>query len=73
MGSSGNSKYDMGVIVCSSDEFIEGLVNWSYITLLGRFANAEERDRLLNQFKIDSDYQKLQRIIMSSDEYAHFD
>ena len=73
MGSSGNSKYDMGVIVCSSDEFIEGLVNWSYITLLGRFANAEERDRLLNQFKIDSDYQKLQRVIMSGDEYAHFD
>ena len=73
MGSSGNSKYDMGVIVCSSDEFIEGLVNWSYITLLGRLANAEERDGLLNQFKIDSDYQKLQRIIMSNDEYAHFD
>ena len=72
MGSSGNSKYDMSQIVCNSNEFYEGLVNWSYITFLGREANAQERDNLMNDLIINHDYQKIQRIIMSTDEYAHF-
>jgi len=72
MGSSGNSKYDMGQIICNSNEFYEGLVNWSYIAFLGREANPEERDNLMNDLIINHDYQKIQRIIMSTDEYAHF-
>jgi hypothetical protein len=73
MGSSGNSKFDMGTIICNSDEFYEGLVNWTYITFLGREAMAQEKDELMNDLIINNDYQKIQRIIMSSDEYAHFD
>jgi len=73
MGSSGNSKFDMGTIICNSNEFYEGLVNWTYITFLGREASAQERDELMNNLIINNDYQKIQRIIMSSDEYAHFD
>ena len=73
MGKSGNSKFDMGTIVCNSDEFYEGLVNWSYITFLGREASPQERDELMNDLIINDDYQKVQRKIMSSDEYAHFD
>ena len=38
MGASGNCKYDVTTIICNSDEFYEGLVNWSYITFLGREA-----------------------------------
>ena len=72
MGSSGNNKYDMGTIVCNSNEFYEGLVNWSYITFLGREANPQERDALMNNLILNNDYQKIQRIIMCSDEYAHF-
>ena len=73
MGSSGNCKYDVTKIICDSDEFYEGLVNWSYITFLGREANAQERDKLMNDLISFNDYQKIQRIILSSDEYAHFD
>ena len=73
MGRSGNNKLDVSTIICDSDEFYEGLVNWSYITFLGRQASAQERDILMNDLVINNDYQKIQRIIMSSDEYAHFD
>ena len=73
MGKSGNSKFDMGDIICDSDEFYEGLVNWTYITFLNRFATAQEKDELMNDLIINNDYQKIQRIVMTSDEYAHFD
>lgn len=73
MGKSGNSKFDMGTIICNSDEFYEGLVNWSYITFLGREASPQEKDFLMNDLIINHDYQKIQRVLMSSDEYAHFD
>lgn len=73
MGYSGNCKYDVTTIICNSDEFYEGLVNWTYITFLGREANAQERDELMNDLITYNDYQRIQRIILSSDEYAHFD
>ena len=73
MGASGNCKYDVTTIICNSDEFYEGLVNWSYITFLGREANVQERDELMNNLITFNDYQRIQRIILSSDEYAHFD
>ena len=62
----------MGTIVCNSNEFYEGLVNCSYITFLGREANPQERDALMNNLILNNDYQKIQRLIMCSDEYAHF-
>ncbi|MAO71134.1 MAG: hypothetical protein CMD02_01325 [Flavobacteriales bacterium] len=73
MGSSGNCKYDVASIICNSDEFYEGLVNWSFITFLGREANVQERDELMNNLIMYNDYQRIQRIILCSDEYAHFD
>ena len=73
MGASGNCKYDVTTIICNSDEFYEGLVNWSYITFLGREANVQERDELMNNLITYNDYQRIQRIILSSDEYANFD
>lgn len=73
MGSSGNCKLDVASIICNSDEFYEGLINWTYITFLGREAGTQERDQLMNDLIINSDYQKIQRIILTSDEYAHFD
>mgnify|MGYP001276227826 CR=1 FL=1 len=73
MGSSGNCKLDVASIICNSDEFYEGLINWTYITFLGREATTQERDQLMNDLIINSDYQKIQRIILSSDEYAHFE
>tara|TARA_B100000902_G_scaffold396682_1_gene458379 strand:- start:17848 stop:18744 length:897 start_codon:yes stop_codon:yes gene_type:complete len=72
LGMSGNSKLDFSIIACESNEFYEGLINWSYITFVGRESTVQERDYLMNELKIDGDYQRVQRIIMSSDEYAHF-
>ena len=72
MGESGNNKYELGLIICNSNEFTEGLINWSYITYLGRESSIIERDNLMKIFITDNDYQKIQRIILSSDEYAHF-
>ncbi len=72
MGESGNNKYELGLIICNSNEFTEGLINWSYITYLGRESSIIERDHLMKIFITDNDYQKIQRIILSSDEYAHF-
>ena len=72
LGSSGNSKYDMTVIMCNSQEFYEGLINWTYIMLLGRQANPVERNSLMLDFVLDNDYQKIQRNIMQTDDYAHF-
>ncbi len=69
---SGSTKYDMTVIVTESSAFAEGLVNWSYITLLGREANASERDKLVKEFAQHGSFQKMQRSIMTLDEYAHF-
>ena len=40
----GNCKYDVTTIICNSDEFYEGLVNWSYMTFLGReISNVQEK------------------------------
>lgn len=72
LGESGNSKYDLTVIVCNSDEFYEGLINWTYIMLLGREANSVERNSLMFDFVQHDNYQKIQRMIMVTDEYAHF-
>ena len=66
MGSSGNCKYDVTTIICNSDEFYEGLVNWSYITFLGREPNVQERDELMNNLITYNDYQRIQRIILVS-------
>ena len=43
MGSSGNCKYDVTTIICDSDEFYEGLVNWSYITFLEEKQRSRKR------------------------------
>jgi len=72
MGYSGNCKLDVATIICNSDEFYEGLINWSYITFLGREATSEERDNLMNDLVVHQDYQRIQRLILTTDEYAHF-
>ena len=71
MGSSGNCKYDVTKIICDSDEFYEGCKLVLYY--FSKRNNAQERDKLMNDLISFNDYQKIQRIILSSDEYAHFD
>jgi len=72
LGSSGQSKYDFADIICDSREFYEGVIQWTYLTLIARVPTSEEVDKLMNTFYYDYDLQYIQRQIMISDEYAHF-
>ena len=72
LGSSGNNKEAFTHIICNTREFYEGVITWSYGTLLARNPTSEETDLLMSTFYYDHDFQWLQRQIMKSDEYAHF-
>ena len=72
LGFSGSNKDDLINIICNSREFYEGIIHWSYLTLLARVPSTIETDYLMNDFYISCDFHKLQRYIMKTDEYAHF-
>jgi hypothetical protein len=72
LGSSGNNKEAFTHIICNTREFYEGVITWAYGTLLARNPTSEETDMLMQKFYYDHDFQWVQRQIMQSDEYAHF-
>ncbi len=72
LGSSGNNKEDFTYIISDSREFYQGMIIWTYNTLLARDPTSVEVDLLMNDFYFSHDYQWLQRQIMKTDEYAHF-
>tara|TARA_B100000287_G_scaffold425262_1_gene471278 strand:- start:230 stop:1105 length:876 start_codon:yes stop_codon:yes gene_type:complete len=72
LGSSGNNKEDFSYIITNCREFYEGLIIWTYVTLLAREPSAQEIDYLMRKFYLDHDLQWLQRQVMKTDEYAHF-
>jgi len=72
LGSSGNNKEDFSYIITNCREFYEGLIMWTYVTLLAREPSTQEIDYLMQKFYLDHDLQWLQRQVMQTDEYAHF-
>tara|TARA_B100001093_G_scaffold455381_1_gene465441 strand:+ start:18032 stop:18934 length:903 start_codon:yes stop_codon:yes gene_type:complete len=72
LGSSGNNKEDFTYIISETREFYQGMIIWTYNTLLARNPTSIEVDLLMNDFYFSHDYQWLQRQIMKTDEYAHF-
>jgi len=66
-------KSDYVDIVVSSIEFHEGMIDWCYLTFQGRLPDSYETYELLGPFLSDKDLQKVQRHILTSDEYANFD
>lgn len=72
LGYSGTNKEDFINIICNSREFYEGIIHWTYLTLLARVPTTTETDFLMNDFYISCDFHKLQRYVMKTDEYAHF-
>ena len=72
LGFSGTNKEDFINIICNSREFYEGIIHWTYLTLLARVPTTTETDFLMNDFYITCDFHKLQRFVMKTDEYAHF-
>ena len=71
-GVSGQNKGDFISIVVNSEEFYEGMVKWLYQTLMAREPSTTEVVGHMSTFFTDHDVQKLQRNIMITDEYAHF-
>ena len=72
LGSSGTNKEDFINIICNTREFYEGIIHWTYLTLLARVPTTTETDFLMKDFYISCDFLKLQRYVMQTDEYAHF-
>ena len=72
LGASGQNKEEYVQILVNSREFYEGLIVWSYQTLLAREPSTEEANALMATFFEDHDLQRVQRSIMITDEYAHF-
>lgn len=72
MGTSGQNKNEYVDILVNSREFYEGLIVWSYQTLLAREPSTAETNALMTELYVDYDLQKVQRTIMITDEYAHF-
>ena len=72
LGGSANNKGDFTYLICSTKEFYEGTIVWCYGTLLARNPTTEETAVLMDSYFLDKDFQKVQRFIMKTDEYAHF-
>ncbi|MCF8278170.1 MAG: hypothetical protein K9J17_15695 [Flavobacteriales bacterium] len=73
LGASGQNKTEYIDILVRSREFYEGLIVWSYQVLLAREPSTAETNNLMVDLWVDHDLQKVQRAIMVTDEYAHFD
>lgn len=72
LNSSGNNKADFCQIISNSRGFYEGVIIWSFRSLLARDPSTQEIDFLMQQFYYMHDFQWVQRQIMQTDEYAHF-
>jgi len=71
-GVSGQNKGDYISIVVNSEEFYEGMIRWLYQTLLVREPTTSEVYNHMATFYADHDLQKVQRVILQTDEYANF-
>ena len=69
---SGQNKVDYCNILLDTREFYEGMVRWSYLSLLAREPSTVELSDHMQYFFTDHDLQRVQREIMSTDEYANF-
>ncbi len=72
LGGSANNKGDFTYLICNTKEFYEGTIIWCYGTLLARNPTTEETAFLMDSYFLDKDFHKVQRFIMKTDEYAHF-
>lgn len=73
MGELANNKIDFLNILINNNEFDEGMIIWAYESLLARSPSSNEVFDLIQDFQNTNDFQRVQRLIMISDEYAGFD
>ncbi len=72
LGESGENKGDYLTILTQSGEFFQGMITWAYLQLVAREPDAAEVDAIMQTFYYDHDFQKVQQVIMITDEYANF-
>jgi hypothetical protein len=69
----GQNKLDYIEILTNSREYYEGMINWVYLTMLSREPTTLEKGQTMETFFYDYDLQKVQKRVLMTDEYAHFD
>ena len=72
-GQDGQNKDDYVDILTSSREFYQGMIIWANSTLLAREPSSAEVENLMQDFYYTGDFQEVQKQIIRTDEYAHFD
>jgi len=69
----GQNKLDYIGILTNSRESYEGMINWVYLTMLSRESTTLEKGQIMEKFFYDHDLQEVQKRVLMTDEYAHFD
>lgn len=72
LGEAGSTKEDYVRIVTESREFYNGMVLWAYKSLMARNPSSLEASYALQELYQTNDYQKLERQLIITDEYAQF-
>lgn len=72
VGMTGTNRGEYMGIVTSSNQFYEGIISWTYKSLLVREPTAAEIQQHLQTFVVNKDFQELQVKIMITNEYANF-
>lgn len=67
-----DNKFDYCSLLTSGTAFNEGLIQWTYINLLGRACSSLELFNRLQEFNSHQNYQLIQEKILQSNEYAQF-
>ena len=70
---SGQNKGDYIEILTNSREYYEGMINWVFLTMLSREPTTLEKAQIMETFFYDHDLQEVQKRVLMTDEYAHFD
>jgi hypothetical protein len=73
LGMTGQDRSDYLDIVTNCRSFYEGVIIWTYQSLVGRNPTPTELAVQMDIFYIDHDFQALQLRIMVTDEYANFE
>ncbi|MEX1187990.1 MAG: hypothetical protein WED33_01950 [Bacteroidia bacterium] len=68
----GQTKADFSEIVSQSNECTQGVIIWSYVTILAREPNSQELYQELQTYGMNKNLQELQIRLLISNEYTNF-
>ena len=71
-GGFASTKGEYCKLLTESDEFYEGLIRWTYLTLLNRDPTTAEVSSHFQSLQASQDFGQLQKEIIITDEYADF-